>query len=299
MNFKETFGKVTKYGSLVGKTVYKHRVGILRTAKIASGVGSIGYAVYKAPETMHQIEDAGVKKGTALTTSEKVAIVLKNEWPALALGLGFIGADIAIDISRSKEVKAVVQENTSLLGQIAELSNSYNMVNDLKNAVSKKFEEQNGKEALDEVTKPIVEKNVMQQYPQLRSEDPYVEKRARIELWNDVYQRTGDPDYKIQELFWAHNGQKILTCNYWVKECNKEAQRKYSMDGGSGFINAGEIAEMFGFQETDKDDLWVWRDRYEWIDIHTRVLDLDGVAVLELIIGSDPHFDGRQEFMYM
>lgn len=300
MNFKSIIGTVSKYGSVVGKTVYRHRKGIYRGVKIATGVGSVGYAVYKAPDTLHEIEDAGVEKGRALTASEKVAIVLKNEWPALALAAGFVSADVLLDISNAKEIKTVVAENTSLLGQISEISNSYNMVNDIKNAVEKKFVEQNGKEALDEVTKPVREERAQETLTKLVSEDAIVPDANRLKLWNDIYSKTGDADYKIQEYYCHMNGQKVLSCNYWLKECNKEMQRIMSSDGGHGYVSFDNFSQMFGFREIKNGENWIWRDKYEWFDLHTQPIELgDGVAVCEILFGSEPYYDGRSEYQYI
>lgn len=296
---KLNFAQVTTVVRTVGKFYKDHKHAFKTGAKYIFGGGAVAYAVIKAPKTIHDLEDAGEKKGEPLTFGEKASIVFKNQYPAMIMGSAAIASDISLAVDAGKETKALKEENTSLIGQIAEIGNAYNTVNAVKEAMTKKVEEEHGKETVKEIRAEAVKPTVNEQIASIPpAERAYVFDRERLEHWNDIYLREGNVDFKIQEYFIPLFGQSILSCNYEIFEADKRLNRLKSSETGKGFINGNDVLNALHARNVSPKlgDNVVWRDHYETFSIIPREMNLDGSAVFCLDFFSDFYYDREGEY---
>ncbi|MCR5224644.1 MAG: hypothetical protein K6C34_01015 [Alphaproteobacteria bacterium] len=295
---KINFGQVATVFKTIGKYYSDHKRTIKRIVKYTTGTGAVVYAVSKAPKTFHDIEEAGIKKGEKLTVGEKAKIVLKNEYPAMILGTVAVGTDISLDLDAGKEIKAVTEENTSLLGQIAEIGNAYNTVNVVKEAMTKKVVETQGEEVAQQVrveaTEPIIKKG----YNRISAESAYIEDADKVEEWNEIYLRTGNNDYKPQEYYISKVGQKVVLCNYAVRAADSYLNALMHPETGKGFVNLNEVLSELKARQVDGviGDNFVWRWSYENFHLMTREICIDGVAMMSIEFISEPYFDKECEY---
>ena len=297
---KINFGQITTVLKTVGKFCNDHKRTIKKVVKYGAGAGAITYGIAKAPKTFHDIEEAGIKKGEKLTLGEKAGIVIKNEYPAMILGTVAVGTDISLDLDARKEIKAVKEENTSLLGTIAEIGNAYNTVSVVKEAMEKKVVETQGEEVAQQVrteaTEPIIKKG----YNRISTETAYVEDADKVEEWNEIYLRTGNNDYKPQEYYIPMVGQKVVLCNYAVRAADAYLNTLQNHETGKGFINLNEVLSELKARPIDNTlgDNMVWRWSYESFHLTTRECCIDGVAMMSIEFISDPYYDIEREYYY-
>lgn len=295
---KINFGQVATVLKTVGKFCSDHKRTIKKVVKYGAGAGAITYGIAKAPKTFHDIEEAGIKKGEKLTLGEKAGIVIKNEYPAMIFGTVAVGTDISLDLDARKEIKAVKEENTSLLGTIAEIGNAYNTVSVVKEAMEKKVVETQGEEVAKQVkteaTEPIIKKG----YNKISAELPYVEDADKIEEWNNIYLRTGNNDYKPQEYYIPCVGQKVVLCNYAVRAADSYLNALMHPETGKGFVNLNEVLSELKARQVDGviGDNFVWRWSYENFHLMTREICIDGVAMMSIDFMSEPYFDKEGEY---
>lgn len=283
----------------VGTFYTAHKKTIKTIGKYTTGGAALLYAACKAPKTVHDLEDAGMKKGEPLSFGEKTSIVIKNQYPAMFLGVVSTGIDISMAVDASKEVTNLTEENKSLIGQIAEIGNAYNTVTVVKEAMTKKIEEDHGKEVVNDIQKTATEETMKEQYVAMNPANrAYVYDNSRLNFWNDIYLRTGNPNYKIQEFFIPLFGQSILSCNQGIYDADKKLNELMSPEKGKGYINANDVIAELHAREIDSKlgDNIVWRYQFETFTIIPSEMNLDGIAVRRLDFYSDFHYD--REGMY-
>lgn len=276
-----------------------HKRGIKKIVKWTFGTGAVVYGVSKAAETMRNIEEAGEKKGEALTKMEKAGIVVKSQAPAIAMAAVAVGADISLDLDAAKEIKTVTEENTSLLGQIAEIGNAYNTVNAVKEAFGKKLAETQGEQVVEEVKTPVVADSDKTGYQSIPvGQRAYVADRRILESWNDIYLRDGDVDYKVQEYYIPCVGQSILSCNHEITRIEKKLRVLQSPESGRGFITMDDFLEAIHARTVGGPigENFVWRFSYETFGLMPKEMNLEGSAVFSLNFYTDPYYD--REGMY-
>lgn len=296
---KINFAQITTFGKTVGNFYTAHKRGIKRTVKWLCGGGALVYAVSKAGKTMHDIEEAGEKKGEALTKMEKAGIVVKSQAPAIAMAAVAVGADISLDLDAAKEIKTVTEENTSLLGQIAEIGNAYNTVNAVKEAFGKKLAETQGEQVVEEVKTPILADSDKTGYQSIPvGQRAYVADRRTLETWNDIYLRDGDIDYKVQEYYFPNIGQSILSCNHEIARIEKKLRIMQSPESGRGFVTLNDVLDAFRARTVDGPigENFVWRYNYETFGVVPKEMNLEGSAVFALTFYTEPYYD--REGMY-
>lgn len=299
MNVNLNVGKILTGFKTVADICKKHNKGIRITVKWVSFGTAVVYAVSKAPKTFHDIEEAGEKKGSELTTSEKVGIVVKNQYPAMIAGTVFVGTDIAHDIIAAKEMKNAAAEKASLIGQIADLTNSYNLVNEIKNSMAKKLEENGGKEAVEEAVNPVMDKKNNELVKSVHVTDrAYVADPRKLDYWNDIYMKTGDVDYKIQEYLLSSCGQIIVSCNHAWDDAEKEMNRLLSSETGRGSVSENELFEIIGARTTSTGEYRIWRSTYEYFGLKRRPIEEDGVALIEVTYFTEPYIDIKGQYSW-
>lgn len=293
------FTQLVTVGRTVGKFLKEHKSTIKKVVKYGCGAGAVAYAVAKAPKTIHDLEEAGTKKGEALTIGEKAGIIIKDQYPAMIMGTVAVGTDISLAVDAGKEVKTLKEEKESLIGQIADIGNAYNTVNAVKEAMTKKVEEDHGQEVVNDIRQQATTPYTKERYAAIPTPDrAYVFSREKLEEWNDIYLRTGNVDYKVQEYFIPCVGQSILSCNYEIDRAEKKLIKLMSAEEGKGFINLNDVlTELHARRVSDiLGDNLVWRYQFESFGIIPREINLEGVAVFELEFFKTPYYDVEREY---
>lgn len=296
---KVNFAQIMTVGKTVGKFLKDHKQGIKKIVKYGCGTAAIGYAVAKAPKTIHDLEDAGNKKGEALTLGEKTKIVVKNQYPAMIMGGVAVGADISLAVDASKETKALKEEKESLLGQIADIGNAYNTVNAVKEAMAKKVEEDHGTEVVNDIRQQAVAPITQNRYTNVPVKDrAYVFSREKLEEWNDIYLRTGDIDFKVQEYFIPEVGQSILSCNNEIDRTEQKLINMMDPEHGKGFITLNDVLSALHARPVNSSlgDNLVWRWQFEAFGIIPSEMNLEGGVVFRLDFFKDPYYDIEREY---
>lgn len=285
------FGKVMSVVSTVGKVISSHKKGITTTVKVVTGVGAATWAITHAVKTVHDIEEAGNQKGEALTLKEKGALIFKNQWPALAMGTAYAVSDIALTVGTAKEIKTVTAENKSLIGQIAEIGNSYNMVNDIKNAMTKKVEELGGVEVAKDVKAQAVTENMAARPAGVGVTMPYSSDPKKISEWNNLYLTTGDTRYRVQEFVDSFSGQRKMDCVAHLKECEQTYIKMVNDASGRGYCDMNEWLDLAGFEMCDVGSLFGYRAYSDYFGISFCEVEIDGVAMMRIDYDQEPTFD--------
>lgn len=294
---KINFAQVTTAIKTVGTLYNTHKRGIKKCVKWICGGGAVIYGVTKAAKTMRDIEEAGEKKGEALTTMEKAGIIIKDQAPAIALATAAVAADISLDIDSAKKIKTVTEENKSLIGQIADIGNTYNTVNAVKNALEKKLSETQGEKIVEEVKEAAVREPNIERYNEIPvTQRSYVADRSQLEEWNDIYLRTGDVDYKVQEYLIACVGQSVLSCNHEMSRAERFLIKRQSQD--KGFITLDDVLEAVHAKTVGGaiGENFVWRYGYETFGFKAKEMNNEGVAMFSLGFIKEPYYD--REGMY-
>lgn len=290
------FGKVMNIASTVGKIFHDHKKGIVTTAKVVAGVGTVAWAVTHAVKTVHDIEAAGDAKGEELTLKEKGSIILKNQWPALVGSAIYATSDVALTIAAAKEIKTVTAENKSLVAQIAELGNTYNMVNDIKTAMTKKVEELGGVEVAQEVKAQAITENMVNRPVGAGVTVPYSSDPKKIAEWNNNYMMTGDTKWRVQEFVDSFSGQRKLDCIAHLRECEQTYIKMINDTSGRGYCDMNEWLDLTGFEMCDIGGKFGYRAYSDYFGINFCEVEIDGVAMMRIDYDRDPTFDYSKDY---
>lgn len=293
------FNQFITFGRTIGKFYKNNKKTIKTLTKCVCGGGAVIYAVAKAPKTIHDLEDAGNKKGEPLTFGEKAGIVFKNQYPAMIMGTVAVGTDISLAVDAGKEVKTLKEENTSLLGTIADIGNTYNTVNAVKEAMTKKVEEDHGPEVANDIRQQAVAPITQNRYTNVPVKDrAYVFSREKLEEWNDIYLRTGDIDFKVQEYFIPEVGQSILSCNNEIDKTEQKLINMMDPEHGKGFITLNDVLSALHARPVNSSlgDNLVWRWQFESFGIIPSEMNLEGGVVFRLDFFKDPYYDIEREY---
>ena len=293
--------QVLKVVTAAGKTIYNHRRSIARVIAISAGAGAVYYACSKAPETVHAVEDAGNEKGQPLTKMETAKIVVKKQWPAIALGTVAVSSVVGIDITASREMHdmkltnaSLKSENKGLVEQVAEMATAYNTVNTVKEAMSKKVEETHGKE----ITQQIVNESTIEAAPKPINDTNdmvYVANPRRINDWNDIYFRTGDENYKVQEYTMPFTGQRFMSCPAHVDQAIHGFKKRIDEDFDRGFATLNEFCDEVGCKTSEVGNYFIWRKNSDYFDAYV-CPDNGKVARMLIMFTNDPYYDYRHEY---
>ena len=224
------FNDVLKVVAPVAKYIRKNRTSIIRGLGIVAGGGAFFYATTHAADTVHAIEEEGVKKGEPLTKTETAKVIFEKQWPAILMGAAYVTCTASVDIMNCRTIhdmkltnSKLETENKGLIEQVSEMATMYNTVNTVKDAMSKKVEETHGVETVKQIeNETIKETNDNSYKPSVPAMTPYISSRKMLEKANDMYMKTGDPKWKVREYMLTLTGQHFMSCDAYILDAAEE-----------------------------------------------------------------------------
>ncbi len=279
------------------KATYEHRGTIAKVVGYTTLGLAVATAVKEAPKAVHEIEKEAEKKGELLTPVEKGSIIFKTMPTVFMLSAVSVGTMLYSDVTITKEIRKVKNDNASLVEQVIGLSNAYNAINDVSAGVRKfvtgddpgLIEEFNASKTQVKIDR---EKELYSKLNDPSSIKPDIsEHMNKYEL---LYTQTEDPIYKM--LTWKEEttGRVFEACTYQVDaalETLKTMQN--SPNYGKGFVNQNDFWREIGISETRIGDMLIFRAGKEPIGASKNaIVDDDGVTPIMLLSWDvDPYCD--------
>jgi len=299
MNFNTT--AILKQISRFGKFALEHKRELLKTAEIATGIGAVVYAVAKTPEAVHAVEDAGMKKGEALTTGEKAKTVMGVMWPVALVGGAHVGFRVAYDIVTNKQIKAVTTANKGLMEQLVEMSTMYSTANDIKGAIIKKLGDKYTPEEVEAIKNEVLVEKAEHMSKNVRTDStgttPYLVPVSKLNEWNDIYLRTGNPDYKVCTFLDMFTGQKFMSCKYHVMDCVDTFKAKMrDEEDDRGYVTLNDWLSLVGAHTNTIGDNYIFRCYEDWFDITVLEYNDDGDLCWAIYLNNEPYYDFAKEY---
>lgn len=212
----------------VAKYISSNKKQIMRGIGIVAGGGAFFYATKHAADTVHAVEEEGVKKGEPLTKTEAAKVIFEKQWPAIVMGATALGCTVGVDIMSSREIHdmkltntKLEKENKGLIEQVSEMATMYNTVNTVKDAMSKKVEETHGKEVVRQIEDEVVKNDITIQNPNPYIQ-PHIASAKRLAYANDMYMKTGDTRWKVREYVLTLTGQHFMSCDAYILDAEDE-----------------------------------------------------------------------------